>query len=277
MPKPSNQNNWMTRVPSQHHQFERIEAFFSNHSYKPHRHDTYAIGQTLSGVQNFHYRGALQHSLAGMTMVLHPDEQHDGEAGTTAGYHYRMIYIEPALIQSILQGKPLPFIQQGLSQDPRLFQATQNLLLHKHLDTLEEEDALFDLATRLCEVSDSKLQNTKTFDYRAAETAREYILAYPQENLSLKDLEQQTDRDRWSLSRDFRLLFGTSPHRYMTMRRLESVKAYLSQGESLVNAAIRAGFFDQSHMTRHFIKAFGLSPAQWKKMNAIHQFNHTRK
>lgn len=246
MPKPSNQNNWMTRAPSQHHQFERIEAFFSNHSYKPHRHDTYAIGQTLSGVQNFHYRGALQHSLAGMTMVLHPDEQHDGEAGTTAGYHYRMIYIEPALIQSILQGKPLPFIQQGLSQDPRLFQATQNLLLHKHLDTLEEEDALFDLATRLCEVSDSKLQNTKTFDYRAAETAREYILAYPQENLSLKDLEQQTDRDRWSLSRDFRLLFGTSPHRYMTMRRLESVKAYLSQGESLVKRLSARAFLTKA-------------------------------
>ncbi|MCG6522692.1 AraC family ligand binding domain-containing protein, partial [Vibrio parahaemolyticus] len=78
---------------------ERIEAFFGGHGYEPHRHDTYAIGQTIAGVQSFHYRGGLQHSLPGGTMVLHPDEIHDGEAGTEAGFHYRMVYIEPALIQ----------------------------------------------------------------------------------------------------------------------------------------------------------------------------------
>lgn len=81
---------------------ERIEAFFGGHGYEPHRHDTYAIGQTIAGVQSFHYRGGLQHSLPGGTMVLHPDEIHDGEAGTEAGFHYRMVYIEPALIQKIL-------------------------------------------------------------------------------------------------------------------------------------------------------------------------------
>jgi hypothetical protein len=53
-------------------------------------------------------------------MVLHPDEIHDGEAGTEAGFHYRMVYIEPALIQKILGGRPLPFIPGGLSADPRL-------------------------------------------------------------------------------------------------------------------------------------------------------------
>lgn len=84
---------------------ERIEAFFGGHGYEPHRHDTYAIGQTIAGVQSFHYRGGLQHSLPGGTMVLHPDEIHDGEAGTEAGFHYRMVYIEPALIQKILGGQ----------------------------------------------------------------------------------------------------------------------------------------------------------------------------
>ncbi|QIC72037.1 helix-turn-helix domain-containing protein [Acinetobacter indicus] len=36
---------------------------------------------------------------------------------------------------------------------------------------------------------------------------------------------------------------------------------------SIVNAALNAGFFDQSHMTRHFIKTFGLTPTQWKMIN----------
>jgi hypothetical protein len=36
---------------------ERLEAYFAGHGYDPHRHDTYAIGVTLSGVQLFDYRG----------------------------------------------------------------------------------------------------------------------------------------------------------------------------------------------------------------------------
>ncbi len=125
---------------------ERIEAFFGGHGYEPHRHDTYAIGQTIAGVQSFHYRGGLQHSLPGGTMVLHPDEIHDGEAGTEAGFHYRMVYIEPALIQKILGGRPLPFIPGGLSADPRLRCAALPLLkaVTDTFEPLEEEDALYD-------------------------------------------------------------------------------------------------------------------------------------
>ena len=102
---------------------ERIEAFFHHAGYAMHRHDTYAIGRTLAGVQSFRYRGSMRNSLPGGTMVLHPDEPHDGQAGTRDGFHYRMIYVDPALFQQALGGKPLPFLEGGLSNDPRLFAA----------------------------------------------------------------------------------------------------------------------------------------------------------
>lgn len=43
----------------------RLEAYFTGHAYDDHRHDTYALGLTLSGVQSFDYRGARQDSAAG--------------------------------------------------------------------------------------------------------------------------------------------------------------------------------------------------------------------
>lgn len=266
----SNHQDWI-RTASETDRFERIEAFFNDHAYEPHRHDTYAIGRTLSGVQSFHYQGVMQHSQQGMTMVLHPDEKHDGESGTQDGFRYRMVYIEPAKIQSILKGKPLPFIQHGISTDPRLFKATNTFLqsIENHMEVLEEEDALYDLAMALNEISVRPLSQRLSFDYRAAEQAREFIHAVSERNISLDDLEKSIGRDRWSLSRDFRLLFGTSPHRYLTMRRLEKVKINLIKGASLVAAATDAGFYDQSHMTRHFKQAFGLSPAHWKKINHL--------
>jgi len=259
-------NDWFLRAPDVGG-LQRFEAFFASHGYDLHRHDTYAIGHTLAGVQSFQYRGGWRHSLPGATIVLHPDEAHDGEAGTESGFQYRMMYIEPALIQQMLGGQALPFIKTGLSNDPRLFAATGALLrsLDYPLDPLEEQDALFDLAQAMSTVSGAAGKRSG-FDYVAAQRAREYIHGALDRTVTLDELAQHSGRDRWSLSRDFRLLFGTSPYRYLTMRRLDLVRALLIQGQSLVSAALIAGFTDQSHMTRQFSKTYGLSPARWINM-----------
>lgn len=245
---------------------ERIEAYFAGSAYDLHRHDTYAIGRTLAGVQSFLYRGSERHSLPGATIVLHPDEPHDGHAGTDVGFQYRMMYVEPALIQQILGGKALPFIKGGISTDPRLYAATNTLLqsMGRPMDALEEDDALFDLAHALNAVSGTPKQQ-QHFDYRAAEMAREFIHGTLDRTVTLDELAEHSGRDRWSLSRDFRLLFGTSPYRYLTMRRLDLVKTLVIHGHTLVNAALAAGFSDQSHMTKHFSKTFGMTPSRWLK------------
>ena len=260
------ERDWVVRSPTAA-AVERIEAYFGGHGYDPHRHDTYAIGRTLSGVQSFRYQKGLRHSLPGGTLVLHPDELHDGMAGTEAGFHYRMIYIDPAAIQQVLGGKPLPFIAGGLSGDPRLFRATEPFMqaMDCALDPLQEQDALYDLAQAL-EAVGGKPRGRRSFDYRAAQRARDYIHAHLGTAITLDALEQVSGRERWSLSRDFRVLFGTSPYRYVTLRRLDRCRHLLLQGFSMVDAALAAGFFDQSHMTRHFGQCYGLSPARWLGM-----------
>ncbi|MBV6288760.1 AraC family transcriptional regulator [Pseudomonas aegrilactucae] len=248
-------------------QVERIEAYFGGHGYDPHRHDTYAIGRTLSGVQSFSYQKGMRHSLPGGTLVLHPDELHDGMAGTEAGFRYRMVYIDPCVIQQVLGGKPLPFILGGLSTDARLYQATEPFMqaMDCPLEPLQEQDAIFDLAQAL-EAVGGKPRGRRSFDYRAAQRAREYIHEHLGTGITLDELEHVSGRERWSLSRDFRVLFGTSPYRYVTLRRLDRCRRLLLEGFSLVDAALVAGFFDQSHMTRHFSQCYGLSPTRWLGM-----------
>src|ERR1700761_5022868 len=62
------------RIASGAEGVERLEAHLHGKAFSPHRHDTYAIGITLSGVQTFRYRGAQWHCLPGQCHVLHPDE-----------------------------------------------------------------------------------------------------------------------------------------------------------------------------------------------------------
>lgn len=182
--------DWVVRN-AQPGRVERIEAWFGGHGYDPHRHDTYSIGRTLSGVQSFHYKGALRHGLPGNTLILHPDELHDGMAGTEAGFRYRMAYVDPALIQQVLGGEPLPYIVGGLSNDPRLYQASESFVqaMDHPLDALEEQDALFDLATALRAVA-GKPRGRKRLDYRATERAREFIMAHLHLSITLEMLEQ---------------------------------------------------------------------------------------
>lgn len=81
--------------------------------------------------------------------------------------------------------------------------------------------------------------------------------------ISAMMLEALTGLDRYSLARGFRARFGTSPHRYLTGRRLDRVKAEIARGVPLADAAYAAGFADQSHMTRHFKARFGLTPGRY--------------
>ncbi|KAG1386528.1 hypothetical protein G6F59_016816 [Rhizopus arrhizus] len=85
-----------------------------------------------------------------------------------------MIYVDPALIQQILGGRPLPFIAGGLSADPRLHAASEALLQSTRaaIDPLQEDDALYDLAHALCAAA-GRPQGRRRADYPAAERARQ--------------------------------------------------------------------------------------------------------
>ncbi|MGF6371550.1 AraC-like DNA-binding protein [Paraburkholderia sp. RAU6.4a] len=262
------QSDWISRSESTHG-VERIEAFFHGNAYSMHRHDTYAIGLTLAGVQCFHYRHGLRTSLPGQTMVLHPDEVHDGQAGTNEGFRYQMIYVQPAAIQEVLGGRPLPFVEGGVTTDPRLFEATQTALRQMRGDAepLERDDALAGLALALDNASGAR-QTRRSADFAAAQRAREYLHASCTHTVTLDELAVVSGQDRWSLSRDFRTFYGTSPYHYLVMRRLEAARAMMLRGVSLVDAAAAAGFADQSHMTRHFRHAYGIPPARWLAMTS---------
>ncbi|KXG86151.1 AraC family transcriptional regulator [Agrobacterium bohemicum] len=249
---------------------ERIEAFFSGPAYQPHRHDTYAIGRTISGVQRFQYRGEGSAGVPGTVMVLYPDELHDGQAGTEDGFHYQMIYLDPLLVQNALgHGHALPFIPAGVTSNPQLLKAIDRIFAHisEPLETLQFDDAIYEIAAGLKAAGPpSGRRGISLPDYHAADKARDYLRHSNGQVVSLEQLETLTGQDRWKLSRDFRTVFGTSPYRYLTLRRLDHAKARIVEGQSLVQVALDVGFADQAHLTRHFRNTFGMTPAQWRKM-----------
>lgn len=250
---------------------ERMEAFFSGRAFAPHRHDTYALGYTLGGVQAFGYRGAARHCLPGQVFVLHPDETHDGRAGTRAGFRYRILYVEPRLIQWASPGprRALPFVREPVSGDPRLALAIRRALgdLDAPLEALQADEIILCLTEALAALDPSlPPARLSPRHHRAVETAREVLDAGVERGVTAAALEAVTGLSRFALARHFRACLGTSPYRYLVMRRLDRARALLLDGASLADTALASGFADQSHMTRHFKKAHGIPPGRWAAM-----------
>lgn len=246
---------------------ERIEARFHGNGFSPHRHDTYALGITLAGVQTFHYRGAIRASLPGNVIVLHPDEVHDGAAGTDDGLRYRMLYLPPERLTEAAGGMAgLPFVPNPVIADEDFRQCLAEAL--DDLDAAPQELLLDDLIARfsasLWRHADARGGASGTAIARDAMLrCRDYLKDNCGRAVSSEELEAVSALDRYTTARQFRKFLGTSPHRYLVMRRLDHAKHLLSQGGSLADAAADAGFADQAHFTRHFKKTFGMTPGRW--------------
>ena len=89
---------------------ERAAVFLRRRAFAPHRHDTYAIGVTTAGVQRFRYRGARRDVPAGTAARAAPRRGARRRARTEDGFGYRIVYVDPALVQAALGGAPLPFV-----------------------------------------------------------------------------------------------------------------------------------------------------------------------
>ena len=103
---------------------------------------------------------------------------------------------------------------------------------------------------------------------RAVRRAQELLAAGPEAALSLPELAQTCGVDMYALHRAFTRVLGLPPHAFQTHLRLRRAKALLRAGVAPGQAALEAGFCDQSHLNRHFARVVGLTPAQYAKAHA---------
>jgi AraC-like DNA-binding protein len=69
-------------------------------------------------------------------------------------------------------------------------------------------------------------------------------------------------------SRLFRRVMGVSPHEYLLRCRLHHAQQLLRiarENRSIAHVAAEAGFADQAHLTRHFRRAYGVTPAEFRR------------
>lgn len=85
-------------------------------------------------------------------------------------------------------------------------------------------------------------------------------------NLSLAEMAEASGLSPHHFSRLFKRATGLSPHQYVIRRRVDRAKRLLArEGPSLHEVARASGFSDQAHLTRHFKRTVGATPAEYRQ------------
>ena len=268
-------HNWIDLAQDADTGIETLRAHFEGHAYDPHWHDSYLVGVTEQGVQQFNCRRARHQSTPGKVFLIEPGDIHDGEAPTDDGFTYRMLYLDPRWLQrelaAVFDKAPnhgqLSFANT-LATDARLAQATSLAFetLHRGELKIVRQTALDGLLERLT----SHLHWRTRYGEdprlpRVAQKAREYLHANAQYDIGLDQLAAATGVDRFRLTRAFKAAYGIAPHAYLVQLRLAKARRMLAQGEQPAAVAMALGFADQSHLGRWFVRAYGLTPALYRK------------
>jgi AraC-like DNA-binding protein len=89
-------------------------------------------------------------------------------------------------------------------------------------------------------------------------------------SLKLPTLASECGLSVSHFARAFRRSFGTPPHHYLVLQRVECAKALLARSTcALSEVAQQAGFSDQASFSRTFKAVVGTTPGQWRRQQAV--------
>ncbi|MCV3240429.1 AraC family transcriptional regulator [Mesorhizobium sp. ZC-5] len=236
----------------------------TRHVFQRHTHENFGIGVIHRGAQKSLSGRGMVEAGAGDVITVNPGEVHDGAPIGNAGRAWRMLYLDPALIAAasldISDGKTaefefsLPVIRDaGVAAGfARLFGA----LTADRATEAGQEEALLLLLARVVGGQGGGGRAVP----QAVSRARMLIDDDPAAPLTLADLARESGLSRFQMVRAFAKATGLTPHAYLVQRRIDTARRLIAGGATLAEAALASGFADQSHMTRTFVRKYGVSP-----------------
>jgi len=241
------------------------------HSFPRHSHEGFGIGVIVRGGQrSASGRGPVEARVDDV-ITCNPGEVHDGSPLDERGRAWRMLYFAPSLMfdaagELTLTASRAVELTRPVTHDPvlkllfeRLFAAAVDEAAQ--VDDLAREEALLALLAHV------GARHTAMRPLRQATApiahARARIDDDPASALTLADLAAEAGMSRFQLLRSFAHELGLPPHAYRMQRRVVLARRLIAHGAALADAAAAAGFADQSHMTRAFVRLLGVTPASY--------------
>jgi len=249
--------------PQVHGISEVLHAYFPDHAYPLHTHDTWALLVVDAGVVCYDL-DRHQHGAAGrFVTLLPPHVPHDGRSATPHGFAKRVVYLDESALPVERVGAA---VDRPAWADPTLFDEVDRLhgSLLRRGDVFESEERLVSVCERLRRhLVGLDPDEDAPSDAPVARRLRALIDDHLVSGLSLRHAATTLQVTQTHLARAFSKEYGIPPHRYLTGRRLDRARRLLLAGQSAAAVASSVGFYDQAHFHRHFHRLLGVSPSAY--------------
>lgn len=241
---------------------EVFHAHFVEHAYPAHTHDTWTLVIIDDGAVRYDLEHHEHGALRSLVTLLPPHVPHDGRAATPAGFRKRVLYLDESLFDADLVGAA---VDQPATRDGLLLRRIGQLheTLARPGETLEAQSRLALVVDRLRGHLKEGSAAPVRPDRNVARQLRELVDARVPDGLSLNEAARLLHAHPTHLIRAFTREFGMPPHLYLTGRRVDLARRMLLAGMRPADVATAAGFYDQPHLTRHFRRMLGTSPARY--------------
>jgi AraC-like DNA-binding protein len=243
---------------------ECFEGHWRRQRTRPHAHPEYQLTWTLAGTGRMTYRSGSARIPVGCMALFHPAEPHVIENDQRARpWSFRVLHLPDRLLRGVLTPllQPAPFVAvPGLT---RAFEAVWQ-------DAVEDKElrgSVKKLARLLAAMPG--LEPDRNASAQVVRQCLAHLASVLDRPVAISELSELAHCSGERLRRAFVAATGLPPHAWHLQRRVQQAKHLLAGGSSPAEVAGACGFSDQAHLTRHFTKLVGVSPARYA--GALHR------
>ena len=242
----------------------------SDRSFPRHMHDQFGIGLIARGAQKSLSSRGMVEAGAGHVITVNPGEVHDGIPLGEGGRAWRMLYLDIEIVRDAIADiseKDRGTFEFAYPVDTRplaeRFNAVFSAVTAKERpgDTLDSDETLLMFLADAMETAANPPVVAAPDTIRRAKSSIDDDPARP---FRLADLAREAGMSQFRFLRAFARATGLTPHSYLLQRRVHLARHALAGGTRPAEAAFIAGFADQSHLNRFFVRQFGVTPAVYR-------------
>lgn len=254
----------------------QIEAYHLSgiaQKFPNHFHEFYVIGFIEGGKRHLQCKNVEYELTAGDLILFNPGDNHLCDTIDGKTLDYRAINISKEImrkaVKDITDKDYMPHFKQNVIHQSGITRALRDVYeaIIDNSPRLRKEEALFFLLEQILQEYSEPFQESHILEpNQQIKTLCTYMEEHFGDNITLDELLSMTHFSKSYLLRSFTKQVGVSPYRYLQTVRLNKAKKLLEEGTTPADAAMSAGFSDQSHFTNYFKEFIGLTPKQYQRI-----------
>lgn len=246
-------------------------AVCSSLTFTRHTHEQYGIGVFDAGGHRSASGRGMVEAGPGDIITVNPGEIHDGAPLGGESRRWRMLYFDEPVLRAAASGlsdhatrgyefhTPVRHDRHARSMFDTLFRLYRGSS-GGSADGLLVDECLLGLVARLGTPARSNRSSGVAAGIARVKAA---IDADPAHGFTLARLAELSGVNQYQMIRMFARATGLTPHAYLVQRRVDLARGLIREGSGLADAALAAGFSDQSHLTRAFVTRYGYTPGTY--------------